>query len=63
MKDLNLKPPEYLNDVLITSSSLNSFVGDFSTSASNLSYNPSSSSSSGGGSSGGGGGGGGGGSW
>lgn len=58
MKELNIEPPKYLNDALITSHSLNSFVSDFSTSTSSLSHSPSGSSSSGGG-----GGGGGGGSW
>lgn len=69
MKDLNLKPPQYLNSVTTSNITTSSFVNSFTTTASqSLSYNPSSSSSSGGsgfsgGSSGGGGGGGGGGSW
>lgn len=69
MKDLNMKPPEYLSNSTLSAFTASQFVSSFSSQvSSNLSYNPSSSSSSGGsgfsgGSSGGGGGGGGGGSW
>lgn len=69
MKDLNMKPPEYLSNSTLSNFTASQFVSSFSSQvSSNLTYNPSSSSSSGGsgfsgGSSGGGGGGGGGGSW
>lgn len=69
MKELNIKPPEYLHASGMTTWNTSQFVSGFSSEvSSSLSYNPSSSSSSGGsgfsgGSSGGGGGGGGGGSW
>lgn len=69
MKDLNMKPPEYLSNSTLSTFTASQFVSSFSSQvSSNLSYNPSSSSSSGGsgfsgGSSGGGSGGGGGGSW
>ncbi len=70
MKDLNLKPPQYVSGgtSMMRGYAFNSMVNDFSSSvSSNMAYNPNSSSSggsfSGGGSSGGGGGGGGGGSW
>jgi uncharacterized membrane protein YgcG len=65
MKDLNIKPPEYLHSHALSTWSTTQFVSGFSNEvASGLSYNPSSGSSSSGGSfSGGGGGGGGGGSW
>jgi uncharacterized membrane protein YgcG len=58
MKELDIEPPQYLNEALLTSHGLNSFVSNFSTSTSSLSHSASGSSSSGGG-----GGGGGGGSW
>ncbi len=65
MKDLDLKPPEYLNS-FVAANSLDSLARDLNnfskSTASNLSYNPNSGSS-GGSFSGGGGGGGGGGSW
>lgn len=69
MDDLQIKPPEYISTMGMTSWTMTDFVSGFSQEVgSSLSYNPSSSSSSGGsgfsgGSSGGGGGGGGGGSW
>lgn len=69
MKDLNMKPPEYLSNSTLSTFTTSQFVSSFSSQVtSNLAYNPSSSSSGGGsgfsgGSSGGGGGGGGGGSW
>lgn len=64
MRELGIKPPEYLHTSSIHTWSNAAFISSFSREVgSSMTYNPSSSSSSGGGSSGGGGGGGGGGSW